>query len=273
MNSRFLSIILFLVASVSQSVIEAGEGIIGTWRSVFPDNGVFMQIDFVDRGGLLEMHTWNSVNNGEMAAESIIVPTTIPVEEAERMEAGSNSITIDHEFRFKKVKWKISLTGKSLHVVESNDYTDNSGREKSEQNLFFVPGAYRGAFGENWTDDIPETGWLGVWKNRDPNTRGFGRIAILDLGPVVMSPWSIAGGKLSSFPIANMILPIDGEEARSGKGKAEVEASSDHGFAKHFYEISFHRDGLTVIVKVDYLDPNRRDQEFESEFVRGDWRD
>jgi len=175
------------------------------------------------------------------------------------------------EVGFKKVSYTISLTEKSLRIQTVNEYTDDSGRGTRESDLFFVRGSYREALTGTADQTLTESGWLGIWKNRDEGTRGEAQITIRDLDPVTMSTWGIMKGGISSRPDVTVELPIYGEDAAAESASGKVEATADLGWAKITYHMQLHEDGLSVETETDYTDPKRGDQTFEYEFVRGAW--
>ncbi|MDF1826458.1 MAG: hypothetical protein P1U68_17570 [Verrucomicrobiales bacterium] len=271
---KSISLNLFLVSAAAALFCHADEsGILGTWRAVEQDSGYFKQVEFVVRGGKVEMRTWSSVNGGEISSEAEVVKTSLSGSEAAAAKPGDVPFVASKQFSFKNSNYVTSLTENGLHITASDDYTDDSGRETRTSELHFVRGSYSDSLAQKKGDDIPGTGWLGIWKNRDESTRGIAQLTIRDLDPVTMSTWGIMSNGISSRPGTTVALPLTSEEASAADAKGRIQATTDLGWAKITYSMKLHRDGLDLETETDYKDPDRGDQTFEYEFVRGAWED
>ncbi|MDF2377930.1 MAG: hypothetical protein P1U81_16960 [Verrucomicrobiales bacterium] len=269
------ALLLFALA-IHGSLLAAtatDSGILGFWRPVELDSGAFKQVQFVDEDGKVKMHIWSSINGGEMDPHAIVATTDIPSSEAAKATSGTEPFVIHRKASFKNSTYTVSLSEKSLRIHYHNEYTDDSGRGIREMDLYFVRGLYEDAVAASKDTELTESGWLGIWKNRDESTRGVAQLTIRDLRPVTMSTWGIMSGGISPRPGTTVALPISGYEAGKKDAEGSLEATTDLGWAKITYKMKLHPDGLTVTTETDYTDPNRRDQEFEYEFVRGAWKE
>jgi hypothetical protein len=270
-----LSFIPALLLALFLPLSSGAEGLPGTWRALELDSGYFKQVEFVVENGTLTMRSWSSVNGGEMAAEALLVKSPISAKEVSSITPGSKPITLHQQSGFKNSTYEVSLRNEGLHIRVTDAYTDDSGRGTRKHDLHFLRGRYEDALAlaPGKESEIIESGWLGIWKNRDENTRGIAQLTIRDLEPVAMSTWGIMGAKIATRPGTAIHLPLEGDEARDPDAKGRIEATEDLGWAKVTYKMKLHRDGLTVVTETDHTDPNRPDQEFEYEFVRGAWTD
>lgn len=272
MTPSRLSLIALLPAFFLPSLSSAGE-LLGTWRPVELDSGNFKQVQFALSNGTLEMRTWSSVNGGEMEARPRIVPGKLTGNEVAAIEPGSKPFTLAQSFGFKNTTYEISLRNNGLHILATDSYTDDSGRGTRKHELSFVRGHYEEALTSNKANDIIESGWLGIWKNRDNSTRGIAQLTIRDLDPVTMSTWGIMGAEIATRPGSTFPLPLDGDTAQAADAEGSIEATTDLGWAKITYKMKLHPDGLTVVTETSYTDPKRRDQKHEYEFVRRAWKE
>ena len=270
MNLKTLTV-FFLFSTFFLAAPAAESGILGTWRPVELDSGAFKQIQFVDDDGKVEMRTWSSINKGEMSAEARIVPTEIPSRDAAKASTKTEPFLAFQKESFVNRTYTISFSEKSLRILFHSEYTDDSDRGIREHELFFVRGTYKDALAVGVDSKLTESGWLGIWKNRDEGTRGVAQLTIRDLDPVTMSTWGIMSGGISSRPGTTVALPLTPYDAGKEDDKGSVKATTDLGWARITYKMKLHDDGLTVVTETDYTDPDRGDQEFEYEFVRGAW--
>lgn len=267
-----LSFIALLSALFLPLRSSAGE-LLGTWRPVELDSGYFKQVQFTLSNGSLEMRTWSSVNGGEMEARPRVIPGKLSENEIAAIEPGSKPFTLSQSFGFKNTTYEVSLRNDGLHILATDSYTDDSGRGTRKHHLSFIRGHYEEALTANKANDIIESGWLGIWRNRDNSTRGIAQLTIRDLDPVTMSTWGIMGAEIATRPGSAFPLPLDGDTARAADAEGSIEATTDLGWATITYKMKLHPDGLTVVTETNYTDPNRRDQNFEYEFVRGAWKE
>lgn len=271
---RLFPICVFITAFISSLpfAVEAEEnGILGIWRPVELGSDSLKQIQFLDNQGKVELRLWPSVNGGEMAPEPTTLLTDIQTSKAANAAPGHSPFAAYHQLSFVNTSYDISLTQKSLRVTVTKEFTDDSGRGTRNSELFFVRGGYRGVTKAAAKVDLIESGWLGIWKNRDRSTQGIAQLTIRDLDPVTMNVYGILGSEISEAPVATVILPISGEDAVEADASGRLKATLELEWAEVTYKLRLHSDGITLENETDYEDRDRTDQEHEYEFVRGPW--
>ncbi|MEM7601202.1 MAG: hypothetical protein AAF357_07260 [Verrucomicrobiota bacterium] len=265
--------LLTMMPVAAPHVVEAkDDGILGTWRPVELGSDALKQIQFLDHQGNVEMRMWPSINGGEMADHPSSLLTDISTTEARNTSPGKEPFTVYRQLSFVDTTYDISLTNKSLRVTVTKEYTDDSGRGVRQSDLFFVRGTYERATQAATEPELIESGWLGIWKNRDQSTRGIAQLTIRDLDPVTMNVYGIMSGGISKAPVSTVTLPISGVDAAKSGASGRLTATADLGWANITYKMRLHSDGITLEQAADYTDPDRPDREHEYELVRGFWK-